>query len=1124
MSIHVALNHVTHYRYDRPVALSPQLIRLRPAPHCQTRILSYSQRITPDAHFINWQQDPQSNYIARIVVPDRVREFRVEIDLTAEMAVRNPFDFFLEPESEQVPFTYAAWQRRELEPFLAMEAATPRFREYLAAVGTPAGRTVDFMVDLNRRLSQDVRYVIRLEPGVQTIEETLTRGSGSCRDTTWLLVQLLRHLGYAARFVSGYLIQLKADIPALDGPTGVDQDFTDLHAWCEVYLPGAGWVGLDPTSGLLAGEGHLPLAATPDPASAAPVTGAVEKAEVSFEHTMRVTRVFETPRVSLPYTDDQWTAILAVGDQVDAGLTQADVRLTMGGEPTFVSLTDRDAAEWNTEALGPTKRLRAADVLFRLKNRFSHGAFVHFGQGKWYPGEQLPRWALNCYWRNDGQPAWTDASHFADELHPAGHTSADAERFIRTLARELSITDDHVQPGFEDAWYFLWRERRLPVNVDPFDSKLDDELERARLSRVFSQKLDAVVGYALPLEVTPGGTWRTGPWFLRRERMYLIPGDSPMGYRLPLDSLPWVAEGDQRQSTPPDPFAAVRPLPPTRAARTAVGAPRLQTGLAAPTGITGEPTADAPGAGTAARSSVAAGTSADSAHVPARFESASWLVRTALCVEARGGTLYVFMPPVSALEGYLDLVAAIEATCAATGLRVLLEGYPPPSDARLTHLSVTPDPGVLEVNVQPATSWRQAVDITTIVYDEAHRAGLTTSKFLLDGRHTGTGGGNHVVLGGPTAQDSPFLRRPDLLRSLVNYWHNHPSLSFLFSGLFIGPTSQAPRVDEARHDSTYELGIAFARMPDAAQQSAPWLVDRLLRNLLVDVTGNTHRTEFCIDKLYTPDGPGGRRGLVELRSFEMPPHSRMSLAQQLLVRTLILRFWNRPYKAALARWGTSLHDRFMLPFFVWMDFEDVITELQQAGFALSLDWFRPHFEFRFPVLGTFTVRGIDVTLRVALEPWHVLGEEGVVGGTARYVDSSLERLQVHATGLTDQRFVLTCNGRTLPLQPTGREGEAVGGVRFRAWQPPSCLHPTIPVHAPLTFDVVDTWMERSLGGGQYHVMHPGGRNFVACPVNENEAESRRLSRFTRLGQTPGVLRPARPERTLEFPYTLDLRT
>jgi uncharacterized protein (DUF2126 family) len=983
---------------------------------------------------------------------------------------------------------------KDLEPYRVVTPMGPRQQAFVDNVPRQKRGTVDFLVFLNQRVQQEIGYTIRLDAGIQSCEETLEKQLGSCRDSAWLLVQILRQLGLAARFVSGYLIQLVADVKSLDGPSGASADFTDLHAWVEVFLPGAGWIGFDPTSGLLAGEGHIPLACTPNASSAAPIQGLVDPCEVEFRHSMSVHRVNETPRVTKPYTDQEWRSIEELARNVDADLEDGDVRLTMGGEPTFVGIDEPDSPQWNGDALGPLKRNRAVNLIRRLQRRKAPGALLHFGQGKWYPGEPLPRWALGCYWRVDGIPIWENHDLIAEEDKDYGFDQAHALRFVTALTRRLQVSAEHIIPAYEDAFYYLWKERRLPVNVDAADSKIYNPQERNRLARLFEEGFSDPVGYVLPLRRRGEfgqQYWSSQPWFVRPERLLLVEGDSAMGYRLPLSSLPWVAAEDAEYDYEADPFGEHIPLP-VRPPR------RMDLFEATP----------------AAFDDLAL-------EVPQVGESAKGTSRPALCVEAREGRMHVFLPPTQNLADYLDLLAGIEDTCMYLGMPVWLEGYTPAYDARLHVLKITPDPGVVEVNIPPARNWEELVETTTTVYEEARESRLATEKFMHDGKHTGTGGGNHIVIGGAAPVDSPLLRRPDLLRSLVSFWQNHPSLSYLLSGIFIGPTSQHPRVDEARMDSLYELEIAFNQMPEGP--CPPWLVDRLFRNLLVDMTGNTHRAEFCIDKLYPPETSGSRLGLLELRAFEMPPHARMSLTQNLLLRALIAKFWEEPYEGKLIPWGTALHDRFLLPHFVTQDFHDVLSFLRRFGYAFKDRWFESHVEFRFPKIGSIATQGVTLELRQALEPWHVLGEEAGQSGTVRNVDSSLERLQVKVSGLTGMRYVVTCNGRRVPLQPTGIPGEAVAGVRYRAWQPPACLHPTIGVHAPLVFDIVDEWNGRSVGGCTYHVSHPGGRNYTVRPVNSYEAEGRRLARFEESGHTAGQMAPPEEQPNPNFPMTLDLR-
>lgn len=1138
MAIRVAINHRTTYQYDRFVSLSPHVFRLRPAVHSRTPIEAYSLKITPKEHFINWQQDPFGNYQARVVFPEKTTELSIEVEVIANMIVINPFDFFVEEYAEKYPFSYPTQLAGELVPYLEVKENGPLLNQWIKTIDTSKKNINDFLVYINRKLNADINYSIRMEAGVQTCEETLSRTLGSCRDSAWLLVQALRKLGLAARFVSGYLIQLTADIKSLDGPSGPENDFTDLHAWTEVYIPGAGWIGLDPTSGLFAGEGHIPLACTPDYVSAAPVVGSTDKCETSFSFSNTVTRIHEDPRVTKPYTEEQWAAIYATGLKCDDDLVKGDLRMTMGGEPTFVSIDDMESAQWNTAADGEEKRKLAHDLLFRLREQFGPNGMVHYGQGKWYPGEPLPRWQYGLFWRKDHYPIWKDPMLVAQEGNPKKYNHTDAGKFAKELAKHLAISDDNVSAAYEDSFYYLWSEGRVPANINPLDSNLKDDIERRTLAALLDKGLNKPAGYILPLKWNYySSRWQSCKWLLKRNTLFLIPGNSPIGLRLPLDSLPAVAKEKMPEKVERSLFEELPELEHYHETITSRYGSISEHPVPFGQRIKYQ---EKPAAEKDKKKPVAE----DDDEVNILYEVP--VIKTALCVEAREGIIYIFLPPTDYLEHYLDLIASIEATATKLNIPVRIEGYEPPRDYRVERLVVSPDPGVIEVNIHPSKSWKELVHNIDTLYDQAFLSRLGTEKFMLDGRHTGTGGGNHITIGGANPSDSPLLRRPDLLRSLVAYWQHHPGLSYLFSSAFIGPTSQAPRIDEGRDEKLYEMEIAFSQVPEKGFIPF-YLVDRIFRHLLTDITGNTHRSEFCIDKLYSPDTSSGRLGILEFRAFDMPPHKQMSLVQMLLIRGLVAKFWKKPYNHKLVRWGTELHDKFMLPHCVHADLQDVVNDLKEAGYPFDMSWFEPFFEFRFPHYGTVKLKGMEMEIRMAIEPWHVLGEEMSSSGTARFVDSSIERVQVKLKGLNGSRYILLCNGIRVPLRETDIREEYVCGVRYRAWQPPSALHPTIGIDTPITFDIVDTWNGRSIGGCTYYVSHPGGRSYDTFPINSYEAESRRTNRFGITSHTQGIqpsasasgmkalsryidqnrlpfiCDPPALEVNEEYPWTLDLR-
>ena len=1108
MALKVAISHRTIYKYDKKINLSPHIFRLRPAPHSRTPIESYSLKIKPENHFFNWQQDPFGNYQARIVFPDKTEEMSVDVEIIADLKTINPFDFFVDKLAEDFPFDYNEDDKKELLPYLEIEERDELIDEFISTIDITPRKTIYFLIDLNRKVYEFMKYNIRIEPGVQSCVDSLTKKSGSCRDFSWMMIQILRNMGFAARFVSGYIVQLSADEKSLDGPSGPENDFTDLHAWVEVYLPGAGWVGFDPTSGLLVSEGHIPLACTPHYKSAAPVSGLTDVCETEFEFSNSVQRLVESPRVTKPYTEKQWKEILKLGNKVEKELVKNDVRLTMGGEPTFVSIDDMESAQWNTEADGPHKRKLANDLTKRLLEKIAIGGGLHHAQGKWYPGEPLPRWSTELYWRKDGKKIWHNTNYMS-LFSPNKELSIDAANlFLKTLTKYLKIADQYITPAYEDMYYTLWEQSNLPVDAN---NNSGSDFLQEKITEILSQGNNLPKGYVLPLN-NAEDIWYTCEWQFRRENLFLTPGTSPIGLRLPLTSLIEKPGNDEFPVYRTDLFTKKKNLPSFKRLVNIRYKDFCANGL--------------------------------------DYTKPSYFIRTALCAEVREGKLYLFLPPLDAAEAFLDLIASIEATAKELNIPVTMEGYGPPHDNRIESMKITPDPGVIEVNVHPMKSWDELVKNTEILYGEAKQARLGTEKFMLDGKHTGTGGGNHVTLGGVTPSDSPLLRRPSLLRSLLTFWQHHPGLSYLFSGAFVGATSQAPRIDEARMESLYELEIAFSQIPK--DEEVPfWITDRLFRHLLTDLTGNTHRAEFCIDKLYSPDSSSGRLGILELRAFDMPPHPQMGLMQMLLIRTLVSWFWKKPYEHNLVRWGTELHDKFLIEHFVREDIKDIVAQLNKAGYKFKEDWFDPFFEFRFPEIGRVNIKNIELELRAGIEPWNVLGEEMTGSGTSRYVDSSLERIQVKVANFVEERYVLTCNSIKVKLKPTVIKGEYVAGIRYKAWNPYSALHPTIDTDTPLVFDIVDTWNKKSVGGCIYFVSHPGGRTYEHFPINSLEAESRRINRFWDFGQAqadvehvPEIINDKEKENTTrnfeqkpsskrfryktltedpEFPNTLDLR-
>ena len=1066
MSIRIALRHHTEYHYDRSIQVFPQTIRLRPAPHNRTPVVSYSLKVEPENHFINWHQDPFGNYCARVAFPELTQKLIIDVEVILDLISFNPFDFFLEDFATKYPFVYPDQLLKELHPYLEIVDNGPRLTAlFKACQQYTDDHTINFLVNCNQHVQELIQYVIRFEPGVQSCETTLELANGSCRDSAWLLVQLFRHFGLASRFVSGYLVQLKPDHQDLEGPNGPEHDFTDLHAWAEVFLPGAGWVGLDATSGLLAGEGHIPLACTPDPVSAAPISGFTEPCESRMEYANNIDRIYESPRVTKPYTQSQIEHIQTLGLAIDQKLAQTGLQLTMGGEPTFVSREDMESAQWNDAADGEDKRKRAFQLALGLKTAFAPKGLLHLGQGKWYPGEPIPRWQYATYWRKDGRPIWQNPELFSNPNTSGSFTLEDVATFADLVNRYLGFSESMIIPAFEDLYYYAWENNNLPVNQELKEVNKDQSAARRTMAELYENGIDQPVGYIIPIHWDfDQQTWISQKWQFRNRTLFLVPGNSDIGYRLPLDRLPVTSDQISSSLLPPDPLSKSPDLPEhsyfQHLIEQRLNAANSRTPQLSPT------------------------------------------IKTAMCFQIKRGNIIVFLPPIQLIEPFLDLITVLETAANQLNITIQIEGYQPPPDQRIEKLVVAPDPGVIEVNIHPARTWQEINDNYSILFEETKKVKLDAQKFMIDGRHIGTGGGNHITLGGPTPSESPILVQPDLLKSIIGFWNNHPGLSYLFSSPFVGMTSQSPRIDEGKPSAVYDLEIAFKEL-DKYDQPPFWIIDRLFRNLLTDITGNTHRAEICIDKLYNPDSQSGRLGIVELRGFDMAPHQEMCLVQLLLIRSLFTAFAIDPYREPLIKWGNQLHDKFMIHQFVRRDMEEVIHYLNRHDIPFAMEWLDPFFEFRFPILGQRQVDGVKLEIRTGIEPWNVLGEEMSSSGTARFVDSSMERIQVKVDQFNPERYWLLCNRQIVPLTATRIDGQYVAGIRYKAWAPPSALHPTIGIDTPLQFDVYDKWNNRSIGGCTYHVVHPGGRNFETFPVNIFEAEGRRVARFQEEDHSPG---------------------
>ena len=1100
MSTRIALTHRIDLQFNQQVQVSTHWLRLRPAPHTKAMIEAYSLKIEAEPNFLNWVRDPYENYLARLDLPEPVSRLGLVVELIAELSPVNPFNFLVEPYAVKFPFEYPKQLARELAPYLRVGDVGPRLAAWLAEFKLMPGYIMERLGELNLKLCQ--AFPERRDTGLSLeldLEAMLDIGRASAGDLAWLLTLSLRSLGLAARFTSGYMVMLAQPEGGLE--------IAKLHAWAEVYLPGAGWVGMDPAAGIFTAEGHIPLASAPEPLRTSPMVGTFEACEETQTESIGLRRLAPQP-INWPYADSNWADIRALSGKIDAALKSQSINLSLGLDISFVSRHHSSEPEWTTAALGQNKRLVAVELLDRLRNCIAPGGVLHLGQCDWYAGESLPRWRLGCFFRLDDVPIWRNQKLLGFQQTSVPISSSDAKRFSELLASELGVAASFVHPAHEDGLHQLWMNRSI-FDYKPAVEDLHEPTRRKALAELLSQDKGEPVGFVLPLRWDGAKSrWSSGNWTFRRNGLYLTPGDFSIGYRLPLESLP-TGELGAVEADPERCQFEERPV-----------------------------LAEVSGELSARFAAFAAELAADPEAADVEGCYSARPPRTAVCVQVRQGRLFVFLPPMTHLEHYLDLVAALESTATKTGIPVMLEGYEPPEDYRLGRLLAQPEPGMLKLSLPEVQGFEQQHQLVLAAYREAEQCGLRGERILTDGKREPPGGRAEIRLGGITPAQSPFLQRPELLRSLIVYWQRHPCLSYLFTDRSIGPGGSAPRPDEGRDDALYELATALQRFP-AGATSMPWLPDRLLRHLLADAAGDMKRAEIRIDRLYPPERSSARLGRIALRSFETPPHARLAGLQSLLVMGILAHLAQTPQAGDLIDWGSSLHDRFMLPRILWNDLKTVLCELDASGYPFQLEWFKPFLDLRFPLLGQIQTGDIGLHLRHAHEPWPVLAEETTASGVSRFVDSANARVEVTCTGLTPSRYALVCNGHRTPLQESGVAGELVCGVRFKAFNPPSTLHPTkLPVNS-LVFDLVDTWTGKVVLGCTYIPPRPAVSGPVAAapsadPSGDGRPSDRQSSMpvimpawstgavFLPEGSGLKKLVPPKPSFDLRHPFLLDL--